>query len=189
MHAIQPSIHHGGNAGAIGRSGPRQEPAPTTAPTGSPPVTDEVTLSPQAKAFIEGEGPGKSGSSPAHRARAAIAADPELAAMPFGKVVSGINHGVDSTPAAAPEPEPAPVPVDEGGDTPPADPVADAPAPAAPVVEEGTTPVAADPNPLADIQPLVDPGPEVSLLETLDAAIDDAGDETSDESGGVDIAA
>ncbi len=221
MHAIHPSIQHGGHGGAIERSGLRQAPVPagdTTAPaTGSTPVNDEITLSPEAKAVIDGEdhghgrgrgrgrgrghggdgvsgpsanhGPGNSNHSAAPLARAAIVANPELAAMPFGRIVSGINHGVDFTPAAAPEPAPAPGPVDEGGDTPPADPVADAPDTGAPVVDEGTPPVVSDPNPLANIAPLVDPGPEVSLLETLDAAIDDAGDQTPDDPGGVDIAA
>ena len=58
---------------------------------------DRVDLSPAARAMLEGSGdsagPGKSGLSPAHRARALIAAQPELANMPFGKVVSGLIHG------------------------------------------------------------------------------------------------
>lgn len=77
---------------------------------------DEVLLSDEAQAFLDesadggGEdsfGPGKSGQSPAHRAKAALAAYPELADLPFGKLVSTLAKGgaVESLLPPPPPPE------------------------------------------------------------------------------------
>lgn len=83
----------------------------------APAVT--VTLSPEAQAALgqtpttveEPTGPGKSGSSPAHRARAAIADFAELADMPFGKIVSMLAKGLgfDSL-LTPPDPKPTEIP-------------------------------------------------------------------------------
>jgi len=67
-------------------------------------VVDQLDLSATAKQLVETTGPGKSGYSPAHQARAAIAAHSELAGLPFGQVVKAMNHGTLGsliTPAAA----------------------------------------------------------------------------------------
>jgi hypothetical protein len=68
---------------------------------------DRVDLSPAAQAMLDGSvdsaGPGKSGLSPAHRARALIASQPDLANMSFGMVVSGLVHGTLSLQPAAVE--------------------------------------------------------------------------------------
>lgn len=218
MHAIHPSIHHGG---AMERPGNRPQPAPTagttTTPTGSTTITDEITLSAEANAFIESTGPGKSGNSPAHRARALMAASvegSEVVGMSFGKIVSSLARGIELNTA------PAAAPVDDSGVTPldgidpidpidpvdPAatDPLADAPDPAAPVTDEASASVAPvatedtirvvgtgsdDPNLFPVIEPVIDPDPEAGILEILDAAIDGATDENPDGLGGIDIAA
>ena len=70
-------------------------------------VEDQVDLSESARLFLaNGDhafGPGKSMNSAAHKARAVIAENPHLAGMPFGQVVSQLNHGtLDLTPPAAP---------------------------------------------------------------------------------------
>ncbi len=216
MHAIHPSMNH---AGATERPGNRPQiptaQTTTTPPAGSATVTDQITLSPAAKAFLEGAGPGKSGNSPAHAARALIAENPGLAGMSFGKIVSGLNHGVDFTAAAAPTDEGSDIPA--GDDVPPdgadagsLDPLAGAPDPTAPVTDETGTPVApvvvgdggeettggtttaeagtGDPVLFPDAETIVDPNPEASLLESLSDAIDDANDENQDGADGVDIA-
>jgi hypothetical protein len=148
MHGINPSIQH---AGGIDRPGNRPQSVPTvesTTTTGSTAVTDEVTLSPEAKEFIANSGPGKSGHSPAHQARAMIAGNPELAGMSFGQIVSGINHGVDFS--AVPEGESDEVPVD-GTETALVVPTAPVPDSTASTIEELTSPL--DPVPTED--PLV----------------------------------
>lgn len=92
MNGIHPSMQFGG---AVERPGNRPGAAVPTAEattTGSTTVTDEVTLSPEAKAFIASSGPGH---ARAHEARALIADIPELAGKSFGQIVSGLNHGVD----------------------------------------------------------------------------------------------
>jgi len=216
MQTIHPSIHHGGT---MERPGNRPQPAPTagtiTTPTGSTPITDEITLSAEAKSFIETTGPGKSGGSTAHRAlMAESVAGSDVAGMSFGKIVSSLARGIKLNIA------PAAVPVDDGGVAPlggvePVDPVdlvdpaltaslANATDPAAPGTDETTAPVAPvvteDTIPVVDaemdipdlfpgIEPVVDPDPEAGLLELLDAAIDEADDENLDGLGGIDIAA
>ena len=66
-------------------------------------VEDQIDLSESARLFLangdHASGPGKSMNSAAHRARAVIAENPHLAGMPFGQVVSQLNHGtLDLTP-------------------------------------------------------------------------------------------
>lgn len=53
----------------------------------------QVDLSEDAQSFLVEHG--KSADSTAHQARAAIGANPDLAALPFGKVVSAVAHGDD----------------------------------------------------------------------------------------------
>jgi len=76
-------------------------------PAGGFAVEDRVDLSETARSFLasadHAAGPGKSMESAAHKARAIIAENPHLANMPFGQVVSQLNHGtLDLTPPAAP---------------------------------------------------------------------------------------
>ena len=63
--------------------------APAAGASSTEPV-DIVTLSPTAQ---ELSAHGNSANSPAHRARALLADRPDLADMPFGKIVSGLIHG------------------------------------------------------------------------------------------------
>jgi hypothetical protein len=212
MHAIHPSTQHGG---AVDRAGNRPQPVPTTPtttpPAGTTPVTDTVNLSPEAKAFLAGEGPGKSGNSPAHLARLAIIDNPALADMPFGKIVSGLNHGVDFSAPALSSTEPAgdiapvdgiaPVDVDPLAATmdptapvidPATDPVVEAVIPPTdPVVTEAAIPVVSPPPVDVDLVPDADDvtDPEADLLAALGDALDEADGETPDEPVGIDIAA
>jgi len=107
--------------------------APAAGASSTEPV-DIVTLSPTAQ---ELSAHGNSANSPAHRARALLADRPDLADMPFGKIVSGLIHGtlpdapandatdagtVGDPPAVVDDPAAAPVggdpaPVADGGAT------------------------------------------------------------------------
>ena len=82
------------------------------APISSPPTLSPGTLG----AAIEAQSPGRSGETPAARARALIAEHPELAEQPFGQIVSRLARGLE-IPLPADEPEqaeePAPAVADE----------------------------------------------------------------------------
>ena len=78
---------------------------PATGDTAKRGVVDQLDLSATAKQLVETTGPGKSGNSPAHRARAAIAADPGLAGLPFGQVVKTFSHGTPDSIVAPPAAE------------------------------------------------------------------------------------
>src|SRR4051812_37354195 len=91
MHVVGSSISAA--AAAVGSHKP-QKPASSGADalvTGGSPTepVDQVTLSAAAQAL---SAHGNAANSPAHRARALIADRPDLADMPFGKVVSGLIH-------------------------------------------------------------------------------------------------
>src|SRR4051812_21141349 len=92
MHVVGSSISAA--AAAVGSHKP-QKPSSSGADAlvtgGSPPTepVDQVTLSAAAQAL---SAHGNAANSPAHRARALIADRPDLADMPFGKVVSGLIH-------------------------------------------------------------------------------------------------
>lgn len=68
-------------------------------------AVDQLDLSATAKQLVETTGTGKSGNSPAHQARAAVAAHPELAGLPFGQVVKAVNHGTLDSLVTPPAPE------------------------------------------------------------------------------------
>lgn len=70
-------------------------------------VVDQLDLSATAKQLVDTGGPGKSGNSPAHKARAAIAADPGLGGLPFGQVVKTFSHGTPDSLVTPPAPETA----------------------------------------------------------------------------------
>lgn len=173
MHSVGLDTH--GNAPLSARG--LQQPEPTS-PVNPVPTLDDgeddgsfgaavtVTLSEQAKAHMglaQDGGPGKSGQSTAHQARAMMAdvnfTSSESGNTPFGKIVSQIAQlgfaaakailaptpappppveEVDDEPAAEGEPVAAPAGEEGGGDAPS---VALAPAPVAPLedllLEEG----------------------------------------------------
>jgi hypothetical protein len=111
MQAIHGNPHHQplieGTAGPRPSTAPSGEQLDNADATGGTPV-DQVDLSAAAKQFLHGAGPGKSAQSPAHQARAAIADNDALSQLPFGKVVSAINHGTIDALIQAQEPvEPA----------------------------------------------------------------------------------
>ena len=162
MHVVGSSISAA--AAAAGSHKP-QKPASSSADslvTGGSPTepVDQITLSSAAQ---ELSAHGKSANSPAHRARALIAERPDLASMPFGKVVSGLIHNTlpdapasDVTDTGAIGDTPAVI----GDAEPPAVPVTDDPVPGAGTVDAGappTTTVEEPPAvPTADVVPPAD---------------------------------
>jgi hypothetical protein len=109
-------------------------------------------------AAIEAQSPGRSGETPAARARALLAENPELADRPFGQVVSRLARGLE-VPLPSDEPdEPAPpvvgdepavvVPLEGEGDDGGVPPVVETPVvevvPAPPAEEEPATTISAE---------------------------------------------
>lgn len=129
------ALVHGQGQGLGKNAGPR-----TTADEGSTQPTSsfddpavEVDLSEDAQSFLNTHG--NSAGSTAHRARAAISLEGNeaLAALPFGKVVSALAHGLDPASLLA-EPE--------GGESTAAsaeDPLAEGPLGEDPLAEDSVT--------------------------------------------------
>jgi len=156
-------------------------------------IKDRVDLSPTAQKFVETQGhcygPGKSMHAMAHRAKAMIEANPQLADMPFGQVVSQMIHGtLDLTPPTDGIGETgAPADVGETGDVPVAD-GEGADVAVLPAVDDGTEAADGEGADVA-ILPAVEDGTEatdgkgadVSALPPVDETSETAGDEGAAE--------
>lgn len=73
-------------------------------------VVVQITLTEDAENFLTGDGPGKSGQSSAHRAKAMLDSEEyaSLSNLPFGRIVSTLARtgSIDSLLPPEPEPEP-----------------------------------------------------------------------------------
>lgn len=164
-------------------------PETTQAPAAGEPV-DEVLLSDLALETIqEGPaGPGKSGQSTAHRARALIEANPHLADQPFGQIVSRLARGLDPLvdfPPPAPDPVVDPTTdVTEGDGTEPVvtDETGDGTGGIAP--EEDDAEIVAESTIVEEaIEELLDPDPdaETTAAATLADVLEEALEEDDSE--------
>ncbi len=74
-------------------------------------VVVQITLTEDAENFLAGDGPGKSGQSTAHRAKAMLDSDEyaSLSDLPFGRIVSTLAR-TGSIESLLPPPEPDPEP-------------------------------------------------------------------------------
>lgn len=189
MHVVGSSISAAAGAAGSHKPAGAQKPASSGGDalvTGGPATepVDQVTLSAAAQ---EISAHGNAANSPAHRARALIAERPELADMPFGKVVSGLIH--NTLPAAATSDATETAPTDGAPpavtDTePPTDPATEGTAPGAESPDAGTPPpttggeppaipAAGDAVPPADAA-AVDQGGAGELIAPAPGAIDTA---------------
>jgi len=190
MHVVGSSISAA--AGAAGSHKPAwaQKPASSggdALATGGPATepVDQVTLSAAAQDI---SAYGNAANSRAHQARALIEGRPDLAGMPFGKVVSGLIHGTlpaatasdvtdtgatGDAPAATGE-EPSVIPA--GDDAAPGTDSVDAGASTTTGEEPPAAPAAGDVVPPADLSdaPAVDAGDTADLIAPVTGEIDTA---------------
>ena len=169
MHVVGSSISAA--AAAAGSHKP-QKPASSSADslvTGASPTgpVDTVTLSAAAQ---ELSAHGNAANSPAHRARALIAERPDLASMPFGKVVSGLIHNTlpDAPASEVTPPETGAVedpPAAITGDTPPAVPPTEGAAPGTDIIDAGAPPTTTVEEPPAEPTADVVPPADVSTVD------------------------
>ncbi len=157
-----------------GVSGVAKTMHPHTAPLSSATLGATIAAQAEGDGEIEGAGgataaPGRSGETPAARARALLESDPSLAARPFGQIVSALARGLEVAPADADaddgENSPEPVAGDDGGSD-----------QATAVTTDGDETPVGDPEPdggagespgLAESPDLVAPPPELAVEEAL----------------------
>jgi hypothetical protein len=124
MQPVHANHHHTAHAAQAGR--PAQSAESHRSHSGSetgtarPAIVDEIDLSPAARQFVEQAGRGRSAASPAHVARQQVSENEGLAKLPFGRVVSAINHDAletliaENTLAAPAEESVEPAPAETG---------------------------------------------------------------------------
>jgi hypothetical protein len=105
-------------------SAPTEDPAGLPGPTAeaTAPASNPAGLNSDQLFALQGEdSPGKSAQSPAHRARAAIEANPALADLPFGQIVSRLARGLELPTVQAADPAVTEDPTAPADQTPPSD--------------------------------------------------------------------
>ncbi len=153
-----------------GVSGVAKTMHPHTLPLSSETLGATIAVQADGGDEIEGEGataaaPGRSGETPAARARALLESDPSLAARPFGQIVSALARGLEVGAADADQNSLEPEAGDDGGSD-----------QATAVATDGDEVPVGDPEPdgdagespgLAESPDLVAPPPELAVEEAL----------------------
>ncbi len=167
---------HGSASSGGGVSALAKTMHPHSAPLSSETLGATIAAQADGGDEIEGEGataaaPGRSGETPAARARALLESDPSLAARPFGHIVSALARGLEIAPAGGGENSPEPEAGDDGGSD-----------QAAAVATDGDEAPVGDPEPdggagespgLAESPDLVAPPPELAAEEALAEALEE----------------